>query len=230
MAMKNRRVLPERETKMGARLKEAREFLHFSQREFAEKIGIKRERLATYEEGRVPVKWEVALRICHRFQISEHWLATGRIGPVASSVGAPFGSFSRNAMFLPSDPILEKLKPGALFSESYDGILKPEYWKLLGQAAQTWTHLDFSKADDPEQLRIKMEADLTRWFSMIPTSEKLRFCRRIVECGALLFKTLYAGPFETKAKESSAKGISITKIEQAIDKELECEGLVTPQK
>ena len=230
--MKKQRVLSERELKIGLRLKEAREVLRFSQREFADKIGIKRARLASYEEGRVPLRWEVALRICHRFQISEHWLAASpskAMGWIGEHV--PFGNtIVRAAMFLPSDPILEKLKPGALFSESYDSVLKLEYWKLLGQSARTWLRFDFSNADDPEQLRTAMDAALTRWFSMIPAKERLRFCKRIMECGALLFDALYAGPFETKAKPASSKPADITNIEESIEKELDREGFAATKK
>ena len=229
MTLKKRRALPGREVKIGLRLKEAREFLGFSQREFADTIGIKRARLASYEEGRVPLRWEVALRICQRFQISEHWLAAcpGRGLPCED---APFGNLLRAAMFVPSDPVLEKLRPGALFSEAFDNVLHLEYWKLLGQSAQTWVRFDFSEAKDSGELRTAMDAALTKWFLMIPAKERLRFCRRIMECGALLFNSLYAGPIPSEARPGAVKLSSPTKIEEALERELQHAGLAVGKK
>ena len=48
-----------------------------TQQEFAEKLGIKRSTMATYESGRnEPIDAVISL-ICREFDVNEHWLRTG---------------------------------------------------------------------------------------------------------------------------------------------------------
>src|SRR4051794_16855259 len=75
-----RKDLPKRESEICSRLRAARESLSVSQEEFARQVGITRQRLASYEEMRAPLRADLALRICRQFILSEHWLATGEGG------------------------------------------------------------------------------------------------------------------------------------------------------
>lgn len=62
---------------MNERIKELRKVLRLTQEEFAEKIGVKRNTVATYEMGRsVPSDAAIAL-ICREFRVREVWLRTG---------------------------------------------------------------------------------------------------------------------------------------------------------
>lgn len=62
---------------MNERIKELRKTLGFTQQEFADKIGVKRNTVATYEMGRsVPSDSAISL-ICREFNVSEAWLRTG---------------------------------------------------------------------------------------------------------------------------------------------------------
>jgi transcriptional regulator with XRE-family HTH domain len=63
---------------IGKRLREFRESLNVGQTALALAIGISRERLASYESGRVPLRWGVFLSIMKRFHLNPLWLATGR--------------------------------------------------------------------------------------------------------------------------------------------------------
>jgi transcriptional regulator with XRE-family HTH domain len=190
-------ALPRIEKEIGLRIRETREFLHRSQAEFAESLGIGRARLASYEEGRHPLRWEIALRACQRWAISEHWLATGgskseRLvfkGPVPYGHGG-----QRAAMFRPGDAILQKLRPGMLFSEAYESVLKLEYWKLLGQCSRLWMRVDFSPEIEAEECRRQMEATLSMWFGMISKRDRARFCKAMLQAGGLLFNSLSPGP------------------------------------
>lgn len=66
---------------MNERIKELRKTLGFTQQEFADKIGVKRNTVATYEMGRsVPSDSAISL-ICREFNVSEAWLRTGE-GPM----------------------------------------------------------------------------------------------------------------------------------------------------
>lgn len=59
------------------RIKELRKALGFTQQEFAEKIGIKRNTVAQYEMGRnQPIDTVIAL-ICREFNVNEDWLRYG---------------------------------------------------------------------------------------------------------------------------------------------------------
>lgn len=63
---------------MNERLKKLRKDLDMTQQEFAEKIGIKRNTIATYESGRnEPIDAVISL-ICTKFNVSETWLRTGK--------------------------------------------------------------------------------------------------------------------------------------------------------
>lgn len=63
---------------MHERIKELRKTLGLTQQEFADKIGIKRNTVATYESGRnEPIDAVVSL-ICREFNVNEEWLRTGK--------------------------------------------------------------------------------------------------------------------------------------------------------
>ena len=62
---------------MNERIKEIRTILGLTQQEFADKIKVKRNTVATYEMGRsVPSDSAIAL-ICSVFDVNEEWLRTG---------------------------------------------------------------------------------------------------------------------------------------------------------
>lgn len=62
---------------MNERLKKLRKTLELTQQEFADRIGIKRNTLATYESGRnEPIDAVVSL-ICREFNVHEDWLRNG---------------------------------------------------------------------------------------------------------------------------------------------------------
>src|ERR1041384_7946820 len=75
--MEPARALPKREQEICTRLRTARNAVGLTQEEFAAQIGITRQRLASYEEMRAPLRFDIALRLCRVFIISELWLAKG---------------------------------------------------------------------------------------------------------------------------------------------------------
>ena len=63
---------------MNDRLKKLRRTLDLTQQEFADKISVKRNTVATYEMGRsLPSDAAVSL-ICREFNVNEEWLRTGK--------------------------------------------------------------------------------------------------------------------------------------------------------
>lgn len=62
---------------IGSRIAVERKALGLTQEQLAERIGISRGRLASYEDGRGCLRCGIALDICRNLIISERWLATG---------------------------------------------------------------------------------------------------------------------------------------------------------
>lgn len=62
---------------MKDRIRTLRKSLGLTQQEFAEKIGLKRNTIATYEIGRNEPIEAVINSICKTFDVNEHWLRTG---------------------------------------------------------------------------------------------------------------------------------------------------------
>ena len=181
-----------REKAIGLRLKEVREFLGYSLRQFAVLIGIKKERLASYESGRVPIPWEIALLICRQFFVSEHWLATGG----GKAMGIPgkrlrfSNSIVRATLISPSNPVLKSLPSGLAFSAAYDLALLKEYWQEAGRSARTFSSLDFSELDSPDRLKRDMDWRLSFWRSMLPRESWGLYYMGLMKCGAILFDSL----------------------------------------
>lgn len=66
---------------MKNRIKEIRKELNLTQQEFADRIGVKRNTIATYESGRnTPIDAVISL-ICREFSVNKEWLRNGT-GPM----------------------------------------------------------------------------------------------------------------------------------------------------
>lgn len=59
------------------RLKKIRSSLHLTQQEFADRLGIKRNTVATYETGKSNPSDSAVVLICREFDVREEWLRTG---------------------------------------------------------------------------------------------------------------------------------------------------------
>jgi len=136
---RGRRLLPERELAIGHRLRTIREHLNLSQTQAATQLGITRERLASYEDGRAPVRFDFALKFCRQFIVSEEWLALGENGIISRWMkrwNKPKRSFEwhscerRMCLSLVLEPAFHYPKPGTLFSEAYDTFFDTVYQKL----------------------------------------------------------------------------------------------------
>ena len=62
---------------MNERLKELRKILGLTQQEMADKFGVKRNTIATYESGKVDPSSRTIADICEKFDVREEWLRTG---------------------------------------------------------------------------------------------------------------------------------------------------------
>lgn len=75
MARKN--PVAEAEVEVGRRLRSFRERSHLMQTQFALLLGIGRERLASYEAGRVPLPFRIGEQVCRQWGVNPFWLAEG---------------------------------------------------------------------------------------------------------------------------------------------------------
>lgn len=136
----------EREIQIGQRLRAFRESKRISRTAFALSIGIGSERLASYEAGRVPLRFEVYKAINDQYFISPRWLATGEGSPALSQ---PFDNGDK-ALPIPMRSV---------FSEAYDAhlahVLRDRSWQArmeFEQYREAWQRLAaFFNANPEEQ-------------------------------------------------------------------------------
>jgi transcriptional regulator with XRE-family HTH domain len=88
----------EPDVEIGRRLREFREALRISRTSFALEIGIGSERLASYESGRAPLKYEVFSSISKHYFINPIWLG---IGQGEKSLQIPFEDSSFSPVLRP---------------------------------------------------------------------------------------------------------------------------------
>ena len=118
---------------MGKQLKALRKALDLTQQEFADRLGIKRNTVASYEtkDDREPVGAVVSL-ICREFNVNEEWLRTGE--------GEMFIELQKNDLVSKAAVLLGERDPGfEALVETYSN-LTPANRKVL---IDFW--IDFSK-------------------------------------------------------------------------------------
>src|SRR5580658_10365257 len=100
-------LVDQREIDIGRRVQQAREYINWPQPAFAAELDISRDRLASIEYGRTPLRYPVGYRLCVVFDINPEWLANGT-GEMTSP------------LMLPNLPMPEGLPPKAMFTKIYD--------------------------------------------------------------------------------------------------------------
>lgn len=137
---------------MNERIKKLRKTLDFTQQEFADKLGIKRNTVATYERGNSDPSDAAVVLICREFNVSEAWLRTGE--------GEMFVQLPRNEAL--AAQIKTFLQGGTdSFRERLVSLLlrlSPDQWdalegyllELMGPRASAPTVPAFSPADEVE--------------------------------------------------------------------------------
>jgi DNA-binding XRE family transcriptional regulator len=187
--VKKRTLLPQ-DLGIAQRLREARNHLNLSQGDVARQLGISRERLASYEDARTPIRFELALRFCWQFVFSENWLALGekeivarmdKKAPDSRHVWIPH--LKRMCMSLLFDPIFHKMKPGVLFAEAYEKDLDSVYNALfLGsiRSGRIAPHILVSGEANEDQLKHYFHALMEIRMGDLKTPfEKYRFLTSI---------------------------------------------------
>jgi transcriptional regulator with XRE-family HTH domain len=134
--------LSDRETAICRRLKSVREKLGIDQSKVAKRLGVKREFISSLEKIRAPLRFDIGLRFCREFVVSEEWLATGEFHALnieaakrlPGSHGATLDEiFIRHCFDLWSEPLTRTIPPRTLFSAAFDNFLAPINAQLAGQ-------------------------------------------------------------------------------------------------
>lgn len=174
-----------RQDQICRRLKEVREdVLDVSLSGFAREIGITKERLASYEQCRAPLRADLALRMCRTWIISEEYLATGKFTAYEEAarkrglfeVPLPLTELAkRHCMDLWSEPEWKAARPGALFSEVYDQLLASKYRALVAKYVLGPRIVFTDDVPEPDLAQKLAAVLLKTWFNVLKCGN--RSCR-----------------------------------------------------
>ena len=162
--------LSKREAVVGERLKEMRTRLNFTQEEAAQQVGITKKRLASYEEGRVAIRYDLALRICRQFIISEKWLATGK-------------DDWRALMDLAHEPIASRIPIDLPFGEAYEKHLDAQYEKVFAQQ-KGCVRFNFHHSDNEMFIVNLWSYLLSLWLKSLRREDVGEFFAQMIDFGS----------------------------------------------
>lgn len=189
-----------RQEQISFRLNEAREALGLTQSEFSGQIGITRDRLASYEDGRTPLRCDVALKACRHFFISEFWLAYGAVNENQLKAGrlARFDDLdARLTMALAIEPIAFSCPFGATFFQWFDPHLRGEYARLLS-VQNGFPRVGGLASDGSDYANNAMLCMMAFWRRNIDRANFPAFVASVIESGQKL-------NLEIKAEEAKGK-------------------------
>lgn len=137
---------------MHERIRKLRRELDLTQEKFAERIGIKRNTIATYESGRnEPVDSVVAL-ICREFHVNEEWLRNGTGEMFAQDSEDELQALTEKYSLSPADRVLIE-KYVSLKADTRNAIL--EFMKDVVASLQDEKDCFSEIPDTPEELEQK---------------------------------------------------------------------------
>ncbi|MDB6112987.1 MAG: Helix-turn-helix domain, partial [Pedosphaera sp.] len=119
----------DRERAICARVKQFREQIKWPQPALASELGLTKDKLASIEYGRTPLRYNTAIQLCHVFDLNPHWLATGT------------GNM-RPTNALQMFPTLETVAKDRLFTEVLDAELTEAGPKRTVKDSKTATVAD----------------------------------------------------------------------------------------
>jgi transcriptional regulator with XRE-family HTH domain len=191
-----RRKLPKREHEIGLRLKQIRTHLRLSQDEFAAQIGITRQRLASYEDARTPLRADIGLRLCRQFIISEEWLATGK-------------GLMRQCLDLASEPLSYRIDADAPYSQVYDEFLSSRYAALKKEWGEN-IRIKTEEGGNFEFIENLLRYHFDQWINELPKQQHdlpQDFPQAL--CGHLLYEGAKFVDFVIEAKRIPRLGYDI---------------------
>ncbi|HLX69449.1 MAG TPA: helix-turn-helix transcriptional regulator [Verrucomicrobiae bacterium] len=214
--------LSPKDTAICQRLYWARERLGQTQAEVARQIGLERSTLQNHEHCRTPIRFEVALRFCRQFIVSEEWLATGEytacwsaarqhgIKPDNNREVIEKKVFFRQCVDLWYEPSTRDVPSGMLFGDAFDKHLSSEYRRLVSVFFH-WPRVWLQDSDIPELASNFLTAINERFILLLSNEAKRRklpdsaawrvYTRYMVDLSDLVFRKMSG--FKLRADEQS---------------------------
>lgn len=109
---------------LGERIRQVRLANHLTQQAFAESLGIAQGFLSSLERGRKAPSETLLIALTHRYQVSEHWLLTGKgennvVAPATGNAALPATSLT---------PLLRRISPDFPYQLAPEDILGHVAW------------------------------------------------------------------------------------------------------
>jgi len=150
-------LITDRERAICLRFREVRREQRWPQREFANSLGLTRNKVAAIEAECTPVQYWVGRQLCAQFNICQRWLADGDL-PKAGCVSI-------------APEIEAEIMPRQLFSEAYDSRLRAQVIRAIKDAWQETLASKIYRAGggSVEKSAADRAGDIIRtWFLSLP--------------------------------------------------------------
>ncbi len=170
---------------IAVRLCRVREFLKLTQTQFASQLSITRERLATYEDGRTPLRCDVGIRVCRQYFVNEYWLAWGSLNQQAQAAGVKvdFADLeARRTVALAAEQVGLTLPPGTSFGIGFEKYLLPYYLRLAAKQGK-FPRIVLLPNDGPEYLQNAMACLFQFWRADLSTEDWNTFFMALISTG-----------------------------------------------
>ncbi|TAL06145.1 MAG: XRE family transcriptional regulator [Verrucomicrobia bacterium] len=181
---RNSSSLSATDVQIARRVREVREKLRLTREEFASQLAIKTDRIASYEDARVAIRFDIALRLCRQFLVSEKWLATGR-----ENAGNDELIFlhkgTRNCMSLELEPETRAIPPDTLFSAAYDSILGKLFEKIAA-GHPFYPRVFVTLADKDSLVTNALTAITEDCIRDLPSELKVEYASAVVRAAVIL--------------------------------------------
>ena len=162
------------------RIKTLRKVLDLTQQEFADKLGIKRNTVATYETGKSNPSDAAVLLICKTFNINEEWLRTGK-GEMFKEI-QPDSEYMKAARDICSNNDEAAMKAVVSYWKM-DPEFKKIFWDKLLEVAEIYksqlTNAESEEAITMESIKSTKKSPLTE--SEIDTENDINTNKAMVE-------------------------------------------------
>lgn len=214
---KAKKLAPE-EAAVCLRLRLAREKLGVSQEHVAQQLSVSRERVASYENMRVAVPFDFALRFCHAFIISEQWLAEGRLGPKAGTLvkmasgrmvrmmSDQEAPLNRNVKSLVAEPAFRQIAVGTTLRSAWGEKLKSIYDRL--QEENPGPRMLIAEGDDGATVRNYLHSILDEHITLMEFGDqntprnqmslRMRYIHSLVDAARTIYASLCTPQYLTQ--------------------------------
>jgi transcriptional regulator with XRE-family HTH domain len=175
-----------REKEVARRVQQAREHINWPQPAFAAELDISRDRLASVEYARTPLRFSDGYRICMVFDINPEWLANGT-------------GDMRSNLLTPDLPLPEGFPARAMFTTVYDDFKAGK----LASTPRKFSRIEQQRMQDDLVPNFDATAHVVRNLSELLAKEK--FHSPLIRQEFALEITTYARELALRLKRDAAR-------------------------